>query len=31
MGPFGVKPKNKTVQAWPKADNIIPLGWSCYI
>jgi len=31
MRPFGVKPKNKTVQAWPKADNIIPLGAGCYI
>lgn len=24
MRPFGVKPKNKTMRAWPKADNIIP-------
>jgi hypothetical protein len=31
MRPFGVKSKNKTIRAWPKADNIIPLEAGCYI
>jgi hypothetical protein len=31
MRHFGVKSKNKTVRAWPKEDNIIPLGAGCYI
>jgi len=30
MRPFGVKPRNKTVRAWLKANNIIPLGAGCY-
>jgi hypothetical protein len=27
---FGIKLTNKAVRTWPKADNIILLGASCY-
>ena len=31
MRPFGGKPNTKTMQAWPKADNIISFKAGCYI
>jgi hypothetical protein len=31
MKPFGGRPNTKSVQAWPKVDNIISFRTECYI
>jgi hypothetical protein len=31
MRPFGGKPNSKTVQAWPKVENVISFKAGCYI